>query len=107
MKLLMSTEKDQFKMYLSSDLKDRLQELADRYGRYSKQSLVEEVVTIYLPLWKAVQEANERSVRYQTERYTTQNEAVIRSGSDKVVTTNSPTEDKLTLETKEKKKIAK
>jgi hypothetical protein len=66
MKLLMST-KGQFKMYLEPEMIERLNEVALRFNRDSKQSVVEEIVTIYLPTWIAVNTSMARAVEFQVQ----------------------------------------
>lgn len=66
MKLLMSTKR-QFKMYLDEDLVERLKQAATRFSRDSGQDIVEEIVSIYLPTWIAVNDSMRRAVEYQTK----------------------------------------
>lgn len=63
MTLLMSTK--QFKMYLDEDLISRLDKFAEKNGRRSAQQVAEEILTIYLPVWIAVNDAMSRATNYQ------------------------------------------
>jgi hypothetical protein len=59
--------KRQFKMYLPDELDDQLAMAADKHGRGSSQQVVEEVLTIFLPAWSAMQAAMRRAVDYQLQ----------------------------------------
>lgn len=63
MKLLVSTK--QFKMYLDDDLVERIKKSAEKSGRASAQQLAEEILSIYLPVWNAVNDATRRAVEVQ------------------------------------------
>ena len=62
----MST-KGQFKMYLEPEMIDRLNELALRFSRGSKQSIVEEIVSVFLPTWIAVNTSIVRAIEVQVQ----------------------------------------
>ena len=64
MKLLMGT-KPQFKMYLDEELVEKLRQAATRFSRGSGQEIAEEILTIYLPVWVAVNDSMRRAVEYQ------------------------------------------
>lgn len=49
--------KKQLKLYISEQLDETLRQDADRYGFSSPQEVVEEVLTMYLPFWRQVKEA--------------------------------------------------
>lgn len=65
--VLMGTKK-QFKMYLSDDLLERLEKAAEKIGKRSGQEVVEEILTIYLPVWTNVNDSMNRAVKYQINK---------------------------------------
>lgn len=60
--------KAQFKMYIETDLRERLNDAADRFHRGSAQDLVEEIVSIYLPTWIAVNTSMNRAIDVQAQK---------------------------------------
>lgn len=66
MKLLMST-KEQFKMYLPQDVIDDLDRVALSHGKRSSQEVVMELITFYLPVWKAVHKHTNQAVQSHTQ----------------------------------------
>ena len=64
MNVLVGTK--QFKMLLEEEFVERLKSLAQKTGRDSAQHLAEEILTIYLPVYVAVNEATRRAIDVQT-----------------------------------------
>lgn len=58
--------KEQFKMYLQPEQVERLEELAAKYGRRSGQQIAEEILSVYIPVWVANQDAIRRAMAYQS-----------------------------------------
>ncbi len=67
MKLLMST-KGQFKMYLEPEMIERLNDAALRFNRGSKQLVVAEIVSLYLPTWVAINTSMTRAIELQVQK---------------------------------------
>jgi hypothetical protein len=64
---LMST-KSQFKFQIEEDLRERVNIAAKRLGRDTAQEVVEEILTLYFPVWLAVADSTRRAVEYQTQK---------------------------------------
>jgi predicted DNA-binding protein len=60
--------KSQFKFQIEEDLRERLNNAANRLGRDTAQEVVEEILTIYFPVWLAVADSTRRAVEYQTQK---------------------------------------
>jgi hypothetical protein len=75
--------KRQFKMYLPDELEDQIALAAERYGRRSSQVVIEEVLTIYLPAWSAMQTAMRRATDYHLQNFG-QTE-ILSAGGKKVI----------------------
>ncbi len=60
--------KIQFKFQIEEDLRERLNNAAKRLGRDTAQEVVEEILTIYFPVWIAVADSTRRAVEYQTQK---------------------------------------
>jgi len=69
----MST-KGQFKMYLDEDMIERLKQAATRFSRDSGQDVVEEIISIYLPTWVAVNESMRRAIEFQNNKLAKESE---------------------------------
>lgn len=54
-------------MYLEPELIERLNEVALRFNRGSKQLVVAEIVSLYLPTWVAVNTSMTRAVELQVQ----------------------------------------
>lgn len=64
--MLSKVAKNQFKMYLDQDWIDRLTDAGAKYGRGSPQSVVEELINIYFPVWASVNTAMQKAVDQQS-----------------------------------------
>ncbi len=60
-----SSGKVQLKLSLPDDVVERLEAVAVKAGKNSKQEVVEELITFYLPVWITVNESMNRAVEYQ------------------------------------------
>lgn len=85
MKLLMGTkkaDKPQVKMYLTDEEVQTLEKAAADFGRSSKQEVLHELLTIYLPVWKAVQTSHRRAVDHQVKQILSESGVVVPLASD-------------------------
>jgi hypothetical protein len=95
MKLLMST-KPQFKMYLEPEMIDRLNELALRFNRGSKQIVVAEIVSLYLPTWVAVNTSMARAVELQVQNMLEESARSVNGNPDAIgITPNTAEETRI------------
>jgi hypothetical protein len=60
--------KSQFKFQIEDDFRERLNTAAKRHGRDTAQEVVEEILTIYFPVWLAVADSARRAIDYQTQK---------------------------------------
>lgn len=58
----------QFKLSIENGLLEELNQCAEEYGRSSAQQVVVEVLTEYLPFWKAAAESHRQFIDGQKER---------------------------------------
>lgn len=68
MYLIPMSTKRQFKMYLDEDVFERLRAAAEKYDRDSGQTVVAELIAVYLPTWTAVNESMRRAVDFQLKQ---------------------------------------
>jgi hypothetical protein len=62
-----SPDKDILKLTLPVEQLERLDALAKRFGRQSRQAVVYELIKIFLPVWVSVNDSLERAVPVQIE----------------------------------------
>lgn len=94
--VLMGTKR-QFKMYLSDDLLERLENAAEKIGKRSGQEVAEEILTIYLPVWTNVNDSMNRAVTYQINKVSEEiitSKKLTESESSKAVAKKSSGEKK-------------
>ena len=68
--------KEQFKLWLEDGVRERLEDAADRFGRGTPQRVVEELITLYLPLWMTVNTAVGRAIQQQAQQIVVEHDEI-------------------------------